>query len=129
MEETQGLNDGQNSGSHVKISAASSGSRNTIIAVVAVVAVGGMALFYKMSASNDGPKVQALNDFRAAFAKKCESAEFAAPTPPYLESEFLRSDALQAVVTKQAAALSAGASCTDVEQALRTASFPLGAKH
>jgi len=122
------MNDGQNSGEHVKISAAPSGSRNLIIIVGIVVTVGVIGAFYKLSANSDEPKLLALADFRAAFAKKCESTEFGGPTPPYLADQFLKSDAMQAQVTKQALALAGGTSCADVEQALRTASFPLGAK-
>jgi len=81
-----------------------------------------------MSGSNDEPKMRALESFRSAFAQKCNNAEFGAPASTFLKDQFLNSSVLQEAVTKQAAALQGGASCADVEQGLRAASFPLSAR-
>jgi hypothetical protein len=126
--EMEGMPDGEITGSRVKIGAAPHKGRNVMWIVGAVVAVVAIGAFYKMSASSDAPKLQALEDFRAAFAQKCNNPEFSGAAPDYLKGQYLKSDLLQDTVRKQAAALQAGTSCADVEQALRTASFPLGAK-
>jgi hypothetical protein len=127
--EMEGMPDGEITGSRVKIGAASNRGRNVMWIVGAVIAAVAMGAFYKLSASNDEPKLRALDDFRAAYAQKCNNAEFAGDAPAYLKDQYLKSDALQQAVQKQAQALQAGTSCADIEQALRTASFPLGAKN
>ena len=121
--------DGQNSGQHVKIGAETHGSRNIIIIVGAVLAIGAVALFYKASASSDEPKLKLLGEFRAAFAQKCDSAEFGGEIPVFVKDQFLKSSRLQDEVQKQATLLASGTPCTEVEHALRAASFPMGAKH
>jgi len=126
--QVEGMPDGEITGSRVKIGAASTGGRTVLLAVGAVVALGAVFAFYKLSASSDEPKLRALQDFRAAFAQKCNSDEFSGPVPDFVKDQFLNSPLLQDTVSKQAAALQGGASCADVEQALRTASFPLAAK-
>ncbi len=124
----QGQLDGENSGRHVRIGAASHGKRNMLIGGGVVLAILAVFLFYQQSASSDAPKLQALADFRAAFAEKCNVPGFTGPTPAFVVSEYLNSTRLQDEVKQQGAALTSGKSCADIEQALRTASFPMGAK-
>jgi len=114
--------DGENSGAHVKIGAESHGKRNLVLGIGVVVALGAVFAFYQLSASSDAPKLQALAEFRTAFAEKCNVPGFSGPTPPFVVSEYLGSTRLQADVKTQAAALSAGKSCAEIEQALREAS-------
>jgi hypothetical protein len=128
MMQVEGMPDGEITGSRVKIGAPSSSGRVALWAGVAVLGLGGVFAFYRFSASTDEPKMRALEDFRAEFAQKCNNAEFSGPAPTFLRDQFLNSAQLQDTVRKQATALHAGATCADVEQALRTASFPLAAK-
>lgn len=126
--QVEGMPDGEITGSRVKIGAASNKGRTAMLVGASVVALGAMFAFYRFSASGDAPKLQALESFRAAFAQKCNNAEFSGPAPAFLRDQFLNSTVLQDAVKAQSAALQGGASCADVEQALRTASFPLAAK-
>jgi hypothetical protein len=127
MSMTEQLPNGEITGSHVKIGAKSNTGRTMMWIVGAVVAVGGMGAFYMMSGSSNEPKLKALEDFRGAFAAKCNNPEFSTPASQFLKDQFLNSSLLQDAVTKQATALQGGASCADVEQALKAASFPLAA--
>jgi hypothetical protein len=119
--------DGEITGSRVKIGAKSNTGKTILWIGGALVAVGAMVTFYKMSGTNDEPKMRALEEFRSSYAQKCNNAEFSAPASAFLKDQFLNSTVLQEAVTKQAAALAQGASCADVEQGLRAASFPLSA--
>ena len=124
----EGMPDGEITGSRIKIGAEKHHGRTIMWIVGALASAVGIFVFYRSSASNDEPKLRALAEFRSAFAQKCNSAEFGGPTPAFVKDQFLNSTALQEAVTKQAAALQGGASCADVEQGLRAASFPMSAK-
>jgi hypothetical protein len=128
MSQVEGMPDGEITGSRVKIGAEKHPMRNAMWIGGAVLGLGAVLAFYKMSGSDDGPKLKALDDFRAAYAQKCDSAEFRAPVDAYLRKEFLNSDQLQATVKKQTEALAAGASCADVDVALKAVSYPMAAK-
>jgi hypothetical protein len=126
--DTSNMPDGDITGSRVKIGAKSNTGRTVMWVAGALIAVGGMIAFYKLSGSNDAPKMEALESFRSSFAQKCNNPEFSGPASAFLKDQFLNSTVLQEAVTKQAAALAQGASCADVEQGLRAASFPLAAR-
>ncbi len=125
---TEVLPDGEITGSRVKIGAEAHPMRTAMWIGGAVIALGAVFAFYHFSAASDAPKLQALEEFRAAYAQKCGATEFAGPTPAFVRDQYLNSPKLEEVVTKQAEALRGNAACADVEQALKAASFPMAAK-
>jgi len=116
---------GEITGGHVKIGAESHAGRNIGI-LVAVVAMGA-AIFGFTSYSNrqDAAKLAQLDNFRSAYADKCEAPAFRASAPALLKDTYLRSERLQAAVEKQQAALSSGTPCEEVARALKAADFPM----
>jgi hypothetical protein len=126
--EISNIPDGEITGSRVKIGAKSNTGRTMLWLGGTVLAIAAMVAFYRTSGSSNEPKVRALEAFRSSFAQKCNNPEFSEPASAFLKDQFLNSNALQDAVAKQAAALQQGASCADVEQGLRAASFPLAAR-
>lgn len=101
--------------------------RNLFIAFGALVfalVAGAFALTARRAAP---AKVEALEAFRAAYARTCDVPALAEPATPLMRDVYLRSPRLQATVAAQADALAAGAPCETVTRALRAADFPLPA--
>ncbi len=118
---------GDNTGGHVKIGNESHTGRTLGIVAAVLVAAAAIGIFYWRSSVDDAPKLQALSDFRAAYAKKCNAKDFEGPTSTYLADTFLRTPTIQEAVTKQAAALPS-ASCEDVLKELKLVSYPINTK-
>lgn len=116
---------GEITGGHVRIGAESHAGRNIGI-VVGVVALGA-AIFGFTSYSNkqDAAKLASLQNFRSAYADKCEAPAFRTEAPALLKDTYLRSERLQAAVDKQQAALNAGTPCDEIARALKAADFPM----
>lgn len=121
------INQADVSGSHIKIGKEHHPGRNLMLAIGAIVAIGGMGGFYWYSSSKDAPKLVALAEFRAAYAKKCDAADFTGETPQYVADAYINSSAMQDVVSAQRAAMD-HTSCEDIQKALKAASFPLAQK-
>ncbi|MEO6952095.1 MAG: hypothetical protein ABI321_09795 [Polyangia bacterium] len=118
---------GENTGSHIKIGSERHTGRTVGIIVAVLVAGAAIGIFYWRSSVNDAPKLQALSDFREAYAKKCPGAkDFEGPTSSYVAGSYLRTPTIQEAVATQAAAL-ATSSCDDVLKALKLASYPVNA--
>ena len=115
---------GDNTGGNVKIGAEKHTGRTLGILAAVVLAGAAIGIFYWRSSVDDAPKLQALSDFRAAYAKKCNAKDFEGATSTYLADTYLRTPTIQEAVMKQAAALPTG-SCDDVLKELKLASYPV----
>ena len=115
---------GDITGSRVKIGTEKHTGRTLGIVAAVLVAGAAIGVFYWRTSVDDAPKLKALSEFRAAYAKKCNAKDFEGPTSAYLADMYLRTPTIQDAVTKQAAAL-ATASCDDVLRELKLASYPI----
>jgi hypothetical protein len=112
-------------GGHIKIGIAHHYVRNAAIGAAAVLMGLGVVAYSSYSSRQDASKVAELETFRAAYAEKCEAADFTGDAAPLLRDTYLRSDRLQQAVAKQKAALAAGAPCEEVARSLKAADFPM----
>jgi hypothetical protein len=119
---------GDVTGGHIKIGVAHHYVRNVAIGAAAVIVGLGVVAFSTYSGRQDTAKLTDLEAFRAAYADKCEAADFSGESPPVLRDTFLRSERLQQAVAKQRAALEAGAPCEEIARSLKTADFPMTVK-
>ena len=121
------MDQGDLSGSHVKIGAASHVGRN--LGIFAAVAVLGAAIagFTMYSGKADAAKLEQLAAFRASFAQKCEAPAWKSELSPVLRDTYLNSAQLQQVVATQQTALAGNGTCEDVLKALKAGDFPLPA--
>ena len=116
---------GEITGGHVRIGAESHAGRNVGI-TIGVVALGAVIFgFTSYSNKQDAGKLAQLESFRSAYADKCEAPSFRGEAAPLLKDAYLRSERLQAAVTKQQAALNSGTPCDEVARALKAADFPM----
>jgi hypothetical protein len=119
------LNPGDLSGSHVKIGAPSHLVRNLGV----VLAVGGLGvgiwLWTARSNAQDVQKLAPFDQFRAAYAEKCGVPSYAGPAPDVVKDAYLTSSNVQQAVAKQTAALNGGATCEEVQAAMRSVDFAL----
>jgi hypothetical protein len=79
--------------------------------------------FQARSAARDVAALAPFDAFRAEYADRCNTPSFAGPQPEVVNNEYLRSEPLRAAIDKQRAALKAGASCFDVQAALKKSDF------
>jgi hypothetical protein len=121
------IDQGDLSGSHVKIGAASHLGRNLGVIAAIVLLGAGIAGFTMYSGKADAAKLETLAAFRANFAQKCEAPAWKNELPPVLRDTYLNSSQLQQVVATQQAALSGSGTCEDVLKALKAGDFPLPA--
>ncbi len=98
--------------------------RNVGIALAILFMVALATVYMVFGRRADAREAQQLEAFASAFAAKCDPAAIGEITPLQRRA-YVRSDALQAAIDKQSAALAAGADCRDVYSALRAADFPL----
>lgn len=119
------LNPGDLSGSHVKIGAPSHLGRNLGV----VLALGGLGvgvwLWTARSNAQDVQRLAPFDQFRSVYAEKCGVPSYAAAPPDMVKEAYLGSKNIQDAVAKQTAALNGGATCEDVQAALRSVDFTL----
>jgi hypothetical protein len=116
---------GDVTGGHLKIGAASHLGRNAAIVVVTLAVALGVVAYTVHSGQEDGTLMAQLEQFRAAYAQKCDAPAFQGEPSALLKDTFLKSERLQATVAKQQTALAAGTPCEEVSRALRAADFPM----
>jgi hypothetical protein len=96
------------------------------VALIIVGAAAALAIawaFQARTAAADAKALAPFDAFRAEYADRCNTPSFAGTQPDVVNNEYLRSDALRAAIDKQRAALKAGASCFDVQAALKKSDF------
>jgi hypothetical protein len=118
---------GDLSGGHIKIGSASHLPRNLGILAGAAALAAAIAGYTAYSNKQEAAKLSELENFRYAFATKCNATGFDGEAPALVKDAYLTSATLQQAVAKQQTALEAGASCEEVLKALRAADFPIPA--
>lgn len=98
--------------------------RNVGIALAILVLAALATVYMVFGRRADAREAQRLEAFASTFAAKCDP-DAIGPITPLQRHAFVQSDALQATIEKQLAALEAGGDCRAVYQALRAADFPL----
>ncbi len=118
------IDQGDVTGGHVKIGAASHWGRNLAIAVGAVLlAVGSLGLSI-YSNREDAATLNGLEAFRSAFADKCDVEYFRGEASSVVKDTYLRSEPLREAIAKQQQALQSGASCEEIARAHKAADYP-----
>jgi hypothetical protein len=117
------LNPEDLSGGHVKIGAPSHLARNLGV----LLALGGLGvgiwLWTARSNAQDAQRLAPFDQFRSVYADKCGVPSYAGAAPDVVKDAYLTSTNVQQAVAKQLAALSGGATCEDVQAAMKSVDF------
>ena len=107
----------------VKIGSPSHMGRNLGIVIALAAGIAGVVFFTMRSSKQDEARLTKFDEFRAAYADKCNAPAFAKTQPDVVRDQYLTTPSIQAEMAKQTAALAAGASCADVVKALKAVDY------